>query len=199
MQQKNTSMLWPSYGPHKKLSRAEEMNNFARQVELVKEKKFVCSLDLIINVFQARCQTPGCSNACTDKYHFIGTTLIVTCSCVSGHHFKFCSSHDVNGIYANNLQAAASVLLSGNNFAKIERLADFYGLTFLSSSSYYRMQRLYLIPAINEWWFWMRELNFYTELKRLWSIYPIIHTVMYKGVFQIQFNSDCILNLSNKL
>ena len=157
MQQKNTSMLWPSYGPHKKLSRGEEMNNFAREVELVKEKKFVCSLDLIINVFQARCQTPGCSNACTVKHHFIGTTLIVTCSCVSGHHFKFCSSHDVNGIYANNLQAAASVLLSGNNFAKIERLADFYGLAFLSSSSYYRMQRLYLIPAINEWWFWMRE------------------------------------------
>ena len=82
-------MLWPSYGPHKKLSRGEEMNNFAREVELVKEKKLVCSLDLIINVFQARCQTPGCSNACTVKHHFIGTTLIVSCSCVSGHHFKF--------------------------------------------------------------------------------------------------------------
>ena len=59
-------------------------------------------------------------------------------------------------MYANNLQATASILLSGNNFAKIQRMAAFFGLVFLSSSSYYRIQRLYLLPAVNEWWFWMR-------------------------------------------
>jgi hypothetical protein len=49
----------------------------------------------------------------------------------------------------NSLQAAASILLSGNSFAKIERMAKFYGLALLSKSTFYCYQRLYLIPEIN--------------------------------------------------
>jgi len=60
-------------------------------------------------------------------------------------------------MYANNLQAAASILLSGNNFTKIERMFSFLGLSFMSDSTFYRMQRLYLIPCINEWWNWQRD------------------------------------------
>ena len=48
-------------------------------------------------------------------------------------------------------------MLSGNNFAKIKRMADFFGLHFLSKSTYYRLQRLYLLPEIDDWWCWMRE------------------------------------------
>ena len=48
-------------------------------------------------------------------------------------------------------------MLSGNNFAKIEKLAKSLGLAFISDSTFYRMQRLYLIPAVNEWWNWQRE------------------------------------------
>lgn len=60
-------------------------------------------------------------------------------------------------MFANNLQVAASVRLSRNNFAKIERMASFLGLSFISDWTFYRMQRLYLIPCINEWWSWQRE------------------------------------------
>ena len=60
-------------------------------------------------------------------------------------------------MYANKLQIAASVLLSGNNFAKTGRMASFLGLSFTSDSTIYRMQRLYLIPCIDEWWSWQRE------------------------------------------
>ena len=77
---------------------------------------------------------------------------------VFAHLVRFCSSHELGeGVYVNSLQAAASILLSGNSFAKIERMAKFYGLALLSKSTFYRYQRLYLIPEINEWWAWTRQ------------------------------------------
>lgn len=143
----------PTYGPHRKLSRGEEINKFQHEFEMVKENKFVCSLGLLLQIFEARCQTPGCVNAPTISYRFVCGSLIIDSSCSSNHKHRFCSSHELGeGVYVNSQQAAASILLSGNNFAKIERMADFYGLAFLSKSTFYRYQRLYLIPEINEWW-----------------------------------------------
>jgi len=37
-------------------------------------------------------------------------------------------------------------------------MANFLGLAFISDSTFYRMQGLYFIPAINEWWDWQRGL-----------------------------------------
>ena len=56
----------------------------------------------------------------------------------------------------NNLQSVAATLLSGNNFGKVSRFAEFLGLSFLSKSTFYQMQRLYLFPAVEEWWSWMQ-------------------------------------------
>ena len=118
---------------------------------MVKETKVVWSLALLLQIFKARCQTPGCVNTPTVNYRFICASLFVNSVCSSGHKHVFCFSHELGeGVYANSLQAAASILLSGNNFAKIERMAKFYGLAFLSKSTFYRYQRLYLIPEINE-------------------------------------------------
>jgi len=91
------------------------------------------------------------------KHHFVGNTVVVTVKCQAGHIFKFASSREVNDVYANNLQAAAPILLSGNNFNKINRMAEFLGLSFLSESTFYRMQQLYSFPVVEEWWGWMRE------------------------------------------
>lgn len=49
-------------------------------------------------------------------------------------------------------------MLSGNNFLKVEKLANFIGLEFISDSTFYRMQRLCFIPAIDEWRGWQRGL-----------------------------------------
>lgn len=50
------------------------------------------------------------------------------------------------------MQASASILFSGNNFEKIAKLVDFLELPFISKTTYYRAQRIYLIPAVTEWW-----------------------------------------------
>ena len=145
------------YGPHIKLSRREDSYMLKPEINIVKEKKFICSLDLMLQIFMSCCQSPGCANVPHVKHHFIGTTLVVNSSCQDGHNVRFCSSHEVNGMYANNLQAAAAILLSGNNFAKISKMAEFMCLAFPSTSTFFRMQRLYFYPVVEEWWTWMRS------------------------------------------
>ena len=146
-----------SYGPHCKLSRGDDIYSLKDEYEMVQDTKFVCTLSLLLVVFKSRCQTPGCTAVPTVTYHFVGMALFVSSTCKAGHTNKFCSSKEVNNIYVNNLQTAASIILSGSHYAKVNRLAKFLNLQFLSKSSYYRFQRLYLIPEINDWRCWMRK------------------------------------------
>ena len=59
-------------------------------------------------------------------------------------------------MYVNNLQFSAAVLLSGNNFAKVELMSRFLGLACPSKASFFRVQKFYCVPAIDEWWQWLR-------------------------------------------
>ena len=153
----STSQFAIPFGPHGRFTRGDELYSMKHEYKMVQEKKCVCSLDLLIDIFRSRCHTPACQAKPHVQYHFIGITLIVNTVCSEGHKYRFCSSHQVNDVYANNLQVAACILLSGNQFSKIERLADFLNLEFISSSTYYRFQRLYLISEIDEWWKCMRR------------------------------------------
>lgn len=76
--------------------------------------------------------------------------------CPAGHIGRFCTSGEVNNVMSNNLQAAAAVLVSGSNFPKVEKFASFKKLSFISPSTFFRIQKLYCLPAIDEWWQWMR-------------------------------------------
>lgn len=116
---------------HLKLSRLEEQQRYSEELAMIREPKVLCSLDLIIELFK-KCQHPRCANAATIKHHLVCPTLIVNWYCCSGHKGKFASSKLVNEMFANSLQVAPSVRLSRNNFAKIERMASFLGLSFIS-------------------------------------------------------------------
>ena len=101
--------------------------------------------------FVGCCRIQGCSNAPEVRHYFVGTVIVITTKCQAGYIFKFATSREVNGLYANNLQSA------GNNFSKVNRMSEFLGLSFLSEATFYRIQRLYLFPAVEEWWNWMRD------------------------------------------
>jgi len=45
-----------------------------------------------------------------------------------------------------------AVLLSGNNFQKIQLLAKFLRMLIFSCTTFHKIQRLYLIPAIDDFW-----------------------------------------------
>ena len=147
----------PIFGPFRKFSRENELSGYQQELKMVQGKKIICSLDLLLAVFKARCQTPGCTVVPTVQYYFVGVAIIIKSSCSAGHTHKFCSSHQTNEVYANNLQVVTSIMVSGNQFAKIERMARFLHLQFMSKSTYYRFQRLYVVPGINEWWMWMKQ------------------------------------------
>ena len=147
----------PYFGPFRKFSRENELSGYQQELKMVQGKKIICSLDLLLAVFKARCQTPGCNVVPTVHHYFVGVAIIIKSSCSAGHTHKFCSSHETNEVYANNLQVVTSIMVSGNQFAKIERVARFLHLQFISKSTYYRFQRLYVVPGINEWWMWMKQ------------------------------------------
>ena len=134
----------------------EEQASLTEELALVRETKVICSLDLLLELFKT-CHHSGCGQPLMPKHHRIGLTVIINWTCPHGHTGKFSSSKNINEMYTNNLQVAASIILSGNNFTKIERMCSFLGLSFISNSTFFRMQRLYLIPCINEWWNWQRD------------------------------------------
>ena len=47
---------------------------------------------------------------------------------------------------------ASAILLSGNNFKKVDLFAKFLKLPILSASTFYKIQKTYLIPAIDNFW-----------------------------------------------
>lgn len=55
-------------------------------------------------------------------------------------------------VYVNTFLLSASILLTGNNFDKIELFCKFLGIDFPSSSTYYRIQQLYVVPECTEFW-----------------------------------------------
>jgi hypothetical protein len=113
-----------TFGLHCRFTRGDEVYLMKKEYKMVKEKKFVCSLDLLLQIFQSRCQTPGCTAESQIQYHFIGVTVVINSVCSEGHKYRFCSSPQVNDIYANNLQAATSLMFSGK-FFNLEFLASF--------------------------------------------------------------------------
>jgi hypothetical protein len=84
---------------------------------------------------------------------FISLTCLLQV-CTNGHvSHRWCSQPLLNRcMHAGDLLLASSILISGNNFQKISTLAKFLKLPILSSSTYHRIQRTYLVPSIDSFW-----------------------------------------------
>ena len=55
-------------------------------------------------------------------------------------------------IFAVNLLLSSCILLSGNNFSKINMFTSMFGLCGISRSTFHRHQRHFLCSAINQLW-----------------------------------------------
>lgn len=94
-------------------------------------------------------------------HRFVGASLIIISKCESSHTSEWMSSPthknaENHGIPAINLLFASSVLLSGNNFEKVNLLTDQLGLKTISSTTYHLYQRMYMCPGIE---------SFYTQMQ----------------------------------
>ena len=83
-------------------------------------------------------------------------------NCTNGHADSWTSSEVLafkgnQKVYVNNVQLSAAILLSGNNFQKFNLFAKFLGLSSISESLFYRVQKLYCQPAIQNMWSNVKE------------------------------------------
>ena len=112
----------------KKLCRNDERSNFRHELVMMEGKKVMVSLELFVKVFASRCEEPGCTATTSVNHTVCGTNVIIQWICDNGHHGKFFSSHEYTNVFANNLQNAAAIILSGISFTKLEKFATFLGL-----------------------------------------------------------------------
>ena len=139
-------------------------NTFGIEIEtelsLAKEKKFVCSTSKVLELFNF-CQDRECRMPLVEvNEKYIGCTLEIRWKCKAGHNGDWQSSKIVNKVYVNNIQSAASLLFTGNNFTKLSLFAKCFGLAFISSSTFGRYQKKFLARPVHYWWNTMQEKMF---------------------------------------
>jgi hypothetical protein len=57
----------------------------------------------------------------------------------------------MNDTFVNNISMAAAIVLTGNQYNKINLFCKAIGLSCISSTTFYSVQKLYINPAV-EWW-----------------------------------------------
>ncbi|KAK3085827.1 hypothetical protein FSP39_009247 [Pinctada imbricata] len=102
----------------------------------------------------SNCTIKGCSSQVAITSEEKASALYLKWTCSSGHILhKWCSQPMLNNrMHAGDLLLSSSILLSGNNFKKAEMMFKFMNMPIVSPSSFYKMQRTYLVPSIDEYW-----------------------------------------------
>ena len=124
---------------------------------MINEKKALISVDLIKQLFQGVCGVNGCLLDKKVDVTFCGTSANVIYECKNKHKGQFCTSHKVRGLVANNIQVMSALLISGNNYSKIEKFCEFAGINLFCKSTYTKYQSKYMVPVVEEWWKWLTD------------------------------------------
>ena len=133
-------------------------NNASMLVEHCKQDGVVVDVSTILELFNKSCQHSSCQGASkVVKTDVDGGVLRVSWACSEGYFGFWMSSQKLcekNGqdIHVNTLLLAAAVLISGNNFNKMDLFCKFLGLSFISKSTYNRIQTHYVIPELDAYW-----------------------------------------------
>ena len=104
-----------------------------------------------------------CGDAFNSIQHsYKGCQLSIESSCASGHSCIWKSSLDLGRMADINLLSSAAVLYTGSTYTEIAEYFNLLDVAFLSSSTFYSIQRKYLIPTIQE--FFNEQLNLILQL-----------------------------------
>ena len=115
-------------------------------------------LELLLTIHGTHCTTSNCGKAWKYQKTYVGSCLVFTWKCSSGHKGGSWSSQPMfNRLRAGNLLLSSCLLLSGNSFTKIALFFKFLNLKFISKSLFYQHQGLYIAPVVQNYWDTMRE------------------------------------------
>ena len=82
----------------------------------------------------------------------LGTCIKVKISCMEceSEVLDWCSQPFLGKLPIYNLLAAAAIVFSGSTYHTFEKSSQFSGLQFISNTTFYKIQRNLVIPAINK-------------------------------------------------
>lgn len=100
------------------------------------------------------CTNKDCGAEVEVVKEVVASAVYLIWVCQKGHRLhRWCSQPILNRrVHSGDLMIAASVVLSGSNFQKFSMFAKFLQLPILSKSTFYRMQRHYIVPSVGEHW-----------------------------------------------
>ena len=78
-----------------------------------------------------------------------GSLICVTTVCKAGHTEPWFSQPFTKGMAAGNIFCSGGILFTGNHFAGVSTVMSVCNIRFLSKSTFYRNQRKYLWPVVN--------------------------------------------------
>ncbi|XP_033127102.1 uncharacterized protein LOC117124881 [Anneissia japonica] len=120
--------------------------------ELANQEAMCVVFQSMLMALFALCQVCGRKGA-KAATTFIGTLIIVNQSCsVCGGTFRWLSQPYISSIPAGNLLLSAAILFSGALPSKVLKVLRFWGVKSYERHTYFRHQRLFLIPAILNVW-----------------------------------------------
>lgn len=110
-------------------------------------------MSLLLQLHGKRCGRSGCERNYVYKKTYVGTCLVVSWQCSAGHlGGRWASQPTCDNLRAGNLLLASCILLSGNSFTKVGLLFKFLNLQYFSSSLFYQYQKLFVAPAVDDYW-----------------------------------------------
>ena len=75
--------------------------------------------------------------------------LIVTLLCAENHETVWYSQPNLSGMAAGNIFLSAAILFTCNTFQRIKELLNVINVSFISYSTFNKIQKKYLFPAIH--------------------------------------------------
>ena len=129
----------------------QKYGNLSEELEKVNEVKCVAALSQLMSLLGTKCRQEKCNESLRDKQHSVIQCCIkLECICKKGHRWTWYSSPFYSAGLAINYVVDTSLLLSGGQITQFKRFCTFSGIGKCSSTSFYRNQRLYVSPAVDQ-------------------------------------------------
>ncbi|PIK61631.1 hypothetical protein BSL78_01449 [Apostichopus japonicus] len=115
--------------------------------------------DLLKTIHGDVCPLPNCQRKLVFTNSFFGSALKIKWSCSEGHRpGQWLSQPSLKKMYAGNLLIAAGTVLSGNSIHKTMHFFKAMSLKCITKDTFYRVQRLYVSPVVENYWKGMQQV-----------------------------------------
>ncbi|XP_071850737.1 uncharacterized protein [Apostichopus japonicus] len=134
-------------------------------LDIIEEEKCIVSLNKLLELLKLihgeYYTHTNCTKTLCYQWSAIGTAIIFSWKCEDGHVCgKWYSQNRFCGIFTGNIQFSSAVTISGNNYCKMALYFKVSKVFFVSNTTFLRVQRLYVTPAVKATWQKVQKAEF---------------------------------------